>query len=640
VDRLATASQHLSSASGRTRRMYSALSVGELVSLGSVVVIVLLAVLGPELAPFDPEKPVASERLLAPLAAHWFGTDENGIDILSRVISAPRTDVTVALVATLLSVVIGAPLGALVGFFEAGKRRSASLLGQGFLRALDVIQAFPVFVLAMVLVAVQGPSMVNIIAAIAFVNIPVFVRIVRSETLSLRERPYAEAARVVGNPDVRLVFKHLLPNALAPVLAQVSVTMGFSILLTASLSFIGAGVAPPTPEYGAMISSGAPYMILGQWWSALFPGIALGFTVFSFGVMGQTIGRLMEPGRARHAQSNRPTEAGGAVSGRALEGGSTSVVAKASVRSIESNGASVDGSRAGAMEHGGRGLDGGTESTASSVQAEPVMAVTDLTVVARSGGLTNKLLDGISFSLAPGDVLGIVGESGSGKSVLVRALLRLLPEEIEMESGEVVLLGRNLMSLSPAALRAIRGTTVAPILPNARAQLNPVIRVGTVLEAVVRAHQPMSRQAAHKKAIEALRLVGIPDPERRLAAYPHELSGGMAQRVCIAMALLHSPRLIIADEPTFGLDVTVQRQVLDTMSALVQERNASQVIVTRDLGLVAHYCQRVAVMQAGRVVEMRPVRDLFNAPREPYTKKLLAAVGASSETWSAAPVVH
>jgi ABC-type dipeptide/oligopeptide/nickel transport system ATPase component len=223
-------------------------------------------------------------------------------------------------------------------------------------------------------------------------------------------------------------------------------------------------------------------------------------------------------------------------------------------------------------------------------------------------------------------VLGIVGESGSGKSVLVRTLLRLLIEDSYLESGEIIYRGRDLLTLRDDELRRMRGRELAHVFPDAKSQLNPVLRVGELIRDVIRVHDKVSAEDARRRGVAALRLLGIPDPERRLEAFPHELSGGMAQRVCIALALTHSPDLIIADEPTAGLDVTVQRQVLDLMSATIKEQQTAQLVVTRDLGIVAHYCDRMAVMQDGHIVESGPTLDLFDSPQHSYTKKLIESV--------------
>jgi ABC-type dipeptide/oligopeptide/nickel transport system ATPase component len=198
-----------------------------------------------------------------------------------------------------------------------------------------------------------------------------------------------------------------------------------------------------------------------------------------------------------------------------------------------------------------------------------------------------------------------------------------------VDAGEVVFNGRDLLTMSPRDLRILRGTQITPILPDAKSQLNPVLRIGTVMKAVIRAHEKVSRKDLRTRSLMALKAVSIPDPERCLSAYPHELSGGMAQRVCIALALIiNKPILSVADEPTFGLDVTVQRQVLDLIADLARSRKTAQIIVTRDLGIVAHYCDRVAVMQGGRIVETAETKQLFEHPRHPDTRRLLEAVGA------------
>jgi peptide/nickel transport system permease protein len=277
-------------------RIVAALTLFELAILIVFITILIVTVIGPWIAPYPTETANPPQHLLSPRPSHWLGTDQNGMDILSRILAAPRTDVLVAVVATALSVGIGSALGALAGFFEGTRQKLASIMSEGMLRVLDVIQAFPVFIFAMVLVAIRGARVENVIAAVAFVNMPVFLRLVRSEILSLRERPYAEAARAVGNSDMGVVFRHLLPNALPVVVVQTSVTVGFAILLTAGLSFVGAGIRPPQPELGSMISTGSQYMITGQWWASLFPGIALGIIVFAFAMVGESIGRIWQHG--------------------------------------------------------------------------------------------------------------------------------------------------------------------------------------------------------------------------------------------------------------------------------------------------------------------------------------------------------
>jgi peptide/nickel transport system permease protein len=553
----------------------------QLVFLALFAVIIVLTVVGPDLAPYSTIEALPTDRLIPPSAAHWFGTDDNGIDILSRLLAAPRTDVVIAMIATAISVLLGSPLGVVIALLESRRGAGSTIVAEIAMRSLEVIQAFPVFVFAMVLVAAFGGTKVNIIAAIAFVNTPVFVRLVRSEVLSLVQRPFAEAARAVGNSEWRVGFRHILPNAIPTILVQLSVTIGFAILLTAGLSFVGAGVKPPTPELGSMIASGAKFLIIGQWWPALFPGIALGLVVFSFGVFGEVMTKIMEPRAIRPATwraSKTPDRA-----------------------------------------------DNSSAVSNFTTAANAILTVRDLDVTPLRPGAP-PLLSGVSFSLGAGERMAIVGESGAGKSILVKAVLGLLPAQLQVTSGQVRYGEVDLLTLDKSTLRSLRCKHIAATLANAKSQLHPLMTVGRTFASALAAHQKVTASEARRRSIELLRMVGMNDPERRLEAYPHELSGGMAQRVCLALALMYRPRLLIADEPTAGLDVTVQRQVLDLMEKLASETGTAQLIVTADLGIAAQYCDKVAVMQAGRVVEINDTRPFFDAPAHPYSKHLLDSV--------------
>lgn len=545
--------------------------------LMAIVVILLIALFGRTISPFDPELASPTTRLLAPSWVHLFGTDENGIDVLSRVLSSFQVDVFVALFGTGLSVLIGAPLGVVLGYFE-GRAKSALMrwMTELALRLVDVIQAFPVFILAMVLVSAAGSSIFNIVIAIAFVNGPVFLRLVRSEVLALRKQPYAEAAIAIGASPWRVGFVHLLPNALPTVIAQISVTVGFSILLTAGLSFVGAGIASPTPELGAMIASGSKFMVLGQWWPSLFPGIALGLIVFWFANGGDRLARLLAPTRLERGtpgQSVAPTTAG---------------------------------------------------ITAMTLDA-PVLQIDKISVKLKG----KPLLAEISFALGRRDSIGVVGPAGAGKSVLAQAIVGLLHDQPGIAvGGRVIVDGEPFSGLKGEDFRRRRGVAIAPLFSNAKVVLNPMAPIGEFMRMAYLAHcaEPVNDIEGH--LVSLLGDVGINDPARRLRAFPHELSGGMAQRVCIALALMHRPKVLIADEPTAGLDVTVQRQVLDLMDGLTRTHGMAQVIVTRDLGIAAHYCNKIVVMGEGRVIEAGETADIFARPATDFTKRFLAKSGA------------
>jgi ABC-type dipeptide/oligopeptide/nickel transport system permease subunit/ABC-type dipeptide/oligopeptide/nickel transport system ATPase component len=578
--------------------LWSRLSRFDQAVLVVFVLVLITAAIGPFVTPYPPTFADPRQRLASPNGAHPFGTDENGIDVLSRLIAAPRTDVLIAVIATTLSVAIGAPLGVVAGYFEGADRRGMRWISEGTLRLLDVIQAFPVFILAMVLVAIRGTGPVNVVFAVAFVNFPVFLRLVRSEILSLREHLYAEAAVALGNSELGVGFKHLLPNAWPTVLVQVSVTIGFAVLLTAGLSFVGAGVSAPTPELGAMIASGAKFMIIGQWWVAMFPGLLLGLIVFTFAVVGDIVGKLAEPGQRAIPSRRLLSKDRIAPAAQAEAAAPSAPGAVLSVRGL-------------AIEASGR----------------------------------PPILGGVSFDLMPGEILGVVGLPGSGKSILVRAIVGMLGHGLQRRAGHVFFRGKDLAELDEKTLRAIRGYEILPLLPNAKSQLNPLVRVGDLMVAHIRAHCRCSRREAHARAARTLGTIGIGDTEHWLAAYPHELSGGMAQRVCLAIVLVHRPPLIIADEPTAGLDVTVQRQVLDLMIELCHQSGAAQVLATRELGIVAHYCNRVAVLHEGLIVEMGSVRDVLLAPRHSVTRRLIAAadlraVSAAATTNTSSKIVR
>ncbi len=568
---------------------------------------IVLMFVGPYIAPQPTETFNPNQILLPPSLDHLFGTDENGMDIFSRIIVAPRVDVSVGLSTAFLAVMIGIPLGVLAGFFEGSERRGMSILGQLIVRLLDVVQSFPVFILALVLVAVRGAAIENILVAITFVNVPLFLRLSRSELLSLRERLYAEAARAVGNTDIRIAFRHLLPNALGPLMNQISVTVGFAILLTAGLSFVGAGIAPPKPELGAMVATGAKYMLLGKWWVGLFPGIFLGLVVFVFAVTGDTFDRLFQPGIIRKEDNEE-----------------YGVSPEKNHYEINELNADNQHRKENVTSFGNSNLPGLSD-------AVPLLKVKDLIVEYKTTQHSKRILNEINLQIFDGETVGIVGESGSGKSILVRSLLMLLPDDMIIKSGELIFKDLDLRKINPNELRNLRGTEIAALLPGARMQLNPVIKVGEMMKVVITAHKKIDRAKAHKLSLAALEAVGIPDPIRSLDSYQHELSGGMAQRVCIAMALLHKPSLIIADEPTSGLDVTVNRQVLDLMGGLSKKLSMSQLIVTRDLGIIAQYCDRVAVIEAGRIVEIGSVDEVFMNPQNPYTVRLIRSDQMSSK---------
>lgn len=263
--------------------------------LGIVVFSLVLLAIGPYIGPYDPLQEDFSAILTGPSGDHWFGTDVNGRDVLSRVLAAPRTDLLIAIVSTLLAASIGVPLGVLA----TGTSRVGSTMGELLLRFMDVLQAFPVFILGLALVAAFGPSAVNVIIALVILQFPVFLRLTRSAAITVRGRTFVEAARVGGAGTFGILFRHVLPNSIAPAIVGASVAVAQAVLITAGLSFVGAGIRPPTPEWGQMISDGAKTMATGQWWPSVFAGVALGVVVLGYALVGDGLKLYFDPSR-RH----------------------------------------------------------------------------------------------------------------------------------------------------------------------------------------------------------------------------------------------------------------------------------------------------------------------------------------------------
>jgi peptide/nickel transport system ATP-binding protein len=256
----------------------------------------------------------------------------------------------------------------------------------------------------------------------------------------------------------------------------------------------------------------------------------------------------------------------------------------------------------------------------------PLLEVKDLRTSFFTAQGEVRAVDGVSFSVAAGKLTGLVGESGSGKTISVLSIMRLLPEGARIVSGSILFEGADLLKLSEAEMRSVRGARIAMIFQEPMTSLNPVFTIGSQIAEAIRLHQRTPRQETRERTVEALRMVGIADPERRVNDYPHQLSGGMRQRVMIAMALACKPKVLIADEPTTALDVTIQAQILDLIRELQARLGLAVILVTHDLGIVAQYADDVTILYSARVMEQSSTAELFRNPMSPYTKGLLASI--------------
>jgi peptide/nickel transport system permease protein len=550
------------------------------IALGVVVVIILAAVFAPVLAPHSPY--VQEVKGGGPSASHWMGLDSANRDIFTRLLYGARWSLVIGLGATAIALVCGA----LIGAVAATSRRSVD---EAIMRALDVIMAFPGIALAAVLVAVFGGGIPVLVLAIAFLYMPSVARVVRANVLAQYGEDYVAAERVIGARAPHILLRHVAINCAAPVLVFCTVMVADTIVFEASLSFIGAGVRPPNPSWGSVIADGRNMVLLGGWWATVFPGVLILITVLALNILAEGISDAWAAPAERPTEpTRRPDRSGRAAAGPVTE---LTGLAAAARRLAE---------RARPLPEG-----------------EPVLRVTDLTVgfEGRHGGV--DIVDGISFDVRPGEVLGLVGESGCGKSLTALTVMGLEPRGARI-GGEIQFDGHDLLRMSGPDRRRLLGHDMAMIYQDALSSLNPAMTVRAQLKQVV-------RRGGRRTPAELLELVGL-DPGRTLTSYPHELSGGQRQRVLIAMALSRDPKLIIADEPTTALDVTVQAQVIELLLRLRAELDFALILVSHDLALVADVTDRVVVMYGGQIVETGVTSALVGAPAHHYARGLLGSV--------------
>nr|BFE36633.1 dipeptide/oligopeptide/nickel ABC transporter permease/ATP-binding protein [Actinomadura rugatobispora] len=560
--------------------------------LAVLVVLLAAALCAPLIAAHPPDAQSLGEALRGPSGAHWLGTDDKGRDLFARLLYGARSAFVVCGASAGLAMLIGVPIGLVVGFLGGWWDRVV-------MRLVDAIVAVPALVLVFALVALLGPGLSSTVTALGLVFSTVFVRLVRGEVLAVREEPYVAASRVGGAGPVRLMATGVLPVIAPAVIMQASLTCGTALLAEAGLSFLGLGVQPPDASWGSMLNAAQTVVDIAPW-LAVPPGLAILAMVLCFNVVGDglrdALARQAAPVRRSRPRLRVPRRAG--LSRRAA---GPPAVAK------------VTGPDAGPGAELGR---------------EALLVVRDLEISLSPPrtGPPVPVVSGLSFEVAPAEIVGLAGESGCGKTVTALALLGLVPPPGRITRGSIRLGGTELAGASAATLRAARARDLGVVFQEPHAALNPARTVEDQLTEPLRVHLGMSRRRARERAAELLDRVGIPEPAARLGAYPHELSGGMAQRVMIAAAIACEPRLLIADEPTTALDVTVQSQVLDLLADLRADTGMSVLLISHDLGVVADLCDRAIVLYAGEIAESAPVDTLYAAPRHPYTADLLRAV--------------
>lgn len=577
-----------------TRRLLkNPLGIASLLILATIA---FLAIFAPMLAPFEENFANISKTLAAPDSVNILGTDSAGRDTWSRLLFGAQLTLLSALLCAGVAIAIGLPAGLIAGYY-GGKFEGISNW------VVSILMSLPGLIVLLTIRAAFGPSVWISMIAFGILISPSYFRLTRTAVQSVRNELYVDAARVSGLSDVSIVARHIFSVVRAPIIIQTAAIAGVAIGIQSGLEFLGLG-DPTKATWGVMLSEGFKNVYLTPI-LLVWPALAMALTIGGLVLLGNAIRDALEDGEKIKHRKKRGSVS--AASGAASTERTTAEPAKAR-QSRKSVGA----------------VESGTE--------HHLVKVTNLGVgYPQADGSIKKVVDDVSFHVDRGEILGIVGESGSGKSQTAFSILGLLPDNARIVGGSIQFDGNYTVApgedrVSQERLTKLRGKRISYIPQEPMSNLDPAFTIGYQLVTPMVRVLGISKAEARTRAIKLLTDVGIANPERTFAAYPHEVSGGMAQRVLIAGAISCEPDLVIADEPTTALDVTVQADVLDLLRELQQRLNIGVVLVTHNFGVVADLCDRVAVMQNGRLVEEGPVRDILRNPKEQYTQTLLGSM--------------
>jgi len=560
-------------------------------ALSVLVLIVLAVICAPLLTSYNPNAVSVLNILQAPGAGHLLGTDGAGRDVWSQLLYGGRYTLAGALLATVVAAVFGIASGLVAGYYGKWFESAASWV-------TTLLMALPGIVVLLAARSVLGPSLWTVMIIFGVLLVPAFYRLVFAAVSGVRNELFIDAARVSGVSDLRIIARHILTVVRAPIILQASIVFGIAIAVQVGLDFLGFG-DQTIPTWGNMLNDGFtnlyrdPQLVIWPGLAVVITGVAL--TLFA-NALRDELEQSARPRRRRRAAA----------------------VAAAEVTPAEVT-------PAGPVQP-----DNDTIVHADPVSANPapmLLQIEDLAVgYPQADGSVARVVDNVSLDIRRGEVHGLIGESGSGKTQTAWSVLRLLPAGGEILAGSIRLDSEDLSRVSSAKMRDIRGGRIAYIPQEPMSNLDPSFTIGSQLTEPMRIKLGVSKAEAKARALKLLGQVGIPNPERTFASYPHELSGGMAQRVLIAGAVSCEPDLIIADEPTTALDVTIQADILDLLRELQRELGVTILIVTHNFGVVADLCDRVSVMQKGRIVETGPSRSVFADPQHPYTRSLFDAI--------------
>ena len=538
-----------------------------------ILIILTLSILTPILPLKEPNITNTADRFMVPFeGGHILGTDHLGRDLLSRLLWGTQLSLAVGFAAAFIAATFGSILGAIAGFY--GQKTDNIIM-----RFIDMLMAFPYILLALAIVAALGPGLFNALIAVALVNIPFFARNIRGVTVTLANKEFIEAARLSGMSNLRILIVEIFPNLLPMIVIAMSTTVGWMILETAGLSFLGLGSQPPQADLGSMLGEARSALITNPH-TSFVPGIMIFCIVIGINLFGDGVRDALDP-RLKKGSLIRP------LPQTIYEGGDIQPQPSTKLLSVQNL------------------------STQFHVNQDVYQSSND-----------------VSFEIQEGECLGLIGESGSGKSVTALSVTSLVasPPGV-IKKGSVNYKNQNLLALPYEELRSIRGNKISYIFQDPLTTLHPLHTIGNQLLEALQAHySKLSASESISKSKELLKSVQIPNPDNVWDVYPHQLSGGMRQRVCIAMALINDPELIIADEPTTALDVTVQAQILNILNSLRKERKLSILFISHDFGVISQLCDRVIVMYAGSIVEEGPVKNIMQQAAHPYTSELIKCV--------------
>ena len=538
-----------------------------------LLIILTLSILAPILPLKEPNITNTADRFMVPFEdGYILGTDHLGRDLLSRLLWGTQLSLAVGFAAAFIAATFGSILGAIAGFY--GQKTDNIIM-----RFIDMLMAFPYILLALAIVAALGPGLFNALIAVALVNIPFFARNIRGVTVTLANKEFIEAARLSGMSNLRILIVEIFPNLLPMIVIAMSTTVGWMILETAGLSFLGLGSQPPQADLGSMLGEARSALITNPH-TSFVPGIMIFCIVIGINLFGDGVRDALDP-RLKKGSLIRP------LPQTIYEGGDTQPTPTTKLLSVQNL------------------------STQFHVNQDIYQSSND-----------------VSFEIQEGECLGLIGESGSGKSVTALSVTSLVasPPGV-IKKGSVNYKNQNLLALPYEVLRSIRGNKISYIFQDPLTTLHPLHTIGDQLLEALQAHDSiLSASESISKSKDLLKLVQIPNPDNVWDVYPHQLSGGMRQRVCIAMALINDPELIIADEPTTALDVTVQAQILNILNSLRKGRKLSILFISHDFGVISQLCDRVIVMYAGSIVEEGPVKNIMQQAAHPYTSELIKCV--------------